>query len=296
MNACPRCDRQLSTDAFVCGQCAISARKDLIEVAWFIRRIDSKRARRGSRLFIGGGSSPAETPLPYDTRVGRTFGPIQNGLVGWARIHNDQHFDHPQIPRGLAGVAEWLADHAEWASRQQWAFEAFECYASSREALKDLFDSPPDREAIGTCNAVDEHEYPCAEILSAVKGEEQHTCPKCGTVHNVKERRDSLLAQASDLTVTVAEAVKLLRTSDRDVHPRLVRAAIRFVPINTSGDRLELDKHGKVHRVSIFRLGAIRDALALYDEGGDTRKGINRAMRGQRDSEAATLSVRGIGV
>lgn len=277
-----RCSRIINDDAYVCKECVKEASKDLAEVAYFLRHIDEKRARITTNWRFGTVGRSPEVPLPYDPRVGKALGPIRNALTTWARIHQDEHPEHPMPPTDLTRTAAWLADFTEWDAGRPWAHDAFDQYQSAHEGLKKLFDIPPEREAIGTCGKELDDGTPCPEILAAEKGATTHTCPRCGHSHDVKDRREAMLDEADDFTVTIAEAVRMLRTTDRHhVSARLIRALVRYVPILDKGQQAERDITDRVQYASVYPLGAIRDALSIYDSDKERQREINRVMNGR---------------
>lgn len=280
MSEC-RCTRIMTDDAFVCRECARQAHKDLTQAAEFLQWVDEKRARVTSNWNNGTIGRSPDTPLPYDPRVGETLTPIRNTLTTWARTHQAEHPDHDHPPATLSALAQWLSEFTEWAAGKPWAHDAFDQYQAARLSLEKLFDIPADREAIGECSAQIDDDHQCAEILAAEKGATSHKCPKCGTIHDVKERREVMLGYAAELGVTVNESVRLLRTTDRtNVDPRTIRAIIRQVPIYSSGARTELDIKGRRRKVDVYPLGAIRDALDTFDTDRETQKAVRRIVRG----------------
>lgn len=88
---CPRCDRALTDNTFICDTCATEAAHDLTRAADFLHHIDDKRARKGSRLWTGGGRASAEQPLPYDPRVRHVAEPARRDLTRWARLIIREH-------------------------------------------------------------------------------------------------------------------------------------------------------------------------------------------------------------
>lgn len=292
---CPRCGRALHRDAFVCVTCGREARNDLLEVAYFLEHIDEKRARVKSTWRFGSAGRTAEHPLPFDARVAPVLQRVLSELARWATAATEQHPDRDRPPTAPARLAEWLADFTEWMTHQPWAHDAFEGCASAHETLRKLFDNPPEQEAIGTCGASLDEDTVCSELLAADKGAVTHRCPRCGAEHDVRTRREQLIDQAGDFTVTVTEAVRMLRTTDRQhVDARLVRALVRHIPIPSVATRSEVDIKGRPSRpVDTYRLGAIRDALDLMDSDRDTQKAVRRAMRGGRDTRPVTLSACG---
>lgn len=291
---CPRCSRALHRDAFACGTCAGEAHKDLLEVAYFLEHIDEKRARVKSTWRFGSAGRTTDRPLPFDARVAPALKRVLAELARWATATTQAHPDHDVPPKDPARLAEWLAEFTDWMTREPWAHDAFDGCAVAHETLKKLFDNPPEQEAIGTCGALLEDETTCTEVLAADKGAMVHRCPRCGAEHDVRQRREQLIDQAADFTVTVAEAVRMLRTTERQqIDARLVRALIRHVPIAPAAVREEVDIRGRRRPVDAYRLGAIRDALNLMEYDRETQKAVRRVMRGARDTSPATLNARG---
>lgn len=291
---CPRCGRAIRAEAFVCATCATEARRDLVEVAYFLEHIDEKRAGVRSTWRFGSAGRAAESMLPFDPRVRPTLQAVSRTLARWALLTRDRHPDHARPSASPARLAQWLAEHTEWMAHEEWAHDAFSGFADAHDRLKRLFDNPPEREAIGTCGAVFDDDTTCTELLAADKGATTHRCPRCGAEHDVRSRRDQMIDQAADFTVTVAESVRMLRTTDRQhVDARLVRALIRHVPIAPATVRVEVDIKGRRRPVDAYRLGAIRDALDLMEYDRDTQKAVRRVMRGARDTDPATLNARG---
>lgn len=280
------CGRRLSDAAYACRECVRTATTNLTRNTDLLDHIDDKRAKRGSRLWIGAPRPSADTPLPYDTRVRDVIVPITNELGTWARLHTEEHPDHEQLPTTLHETAVWLSRYTEWAATRPWALEAFDAYERMDQALTRLFDNPPETVALGECGS-DQGEWTCTQILAAEVGAALHKCPRCGHQHDVQERRGELLEQADDFTVTVKEAVNLLRVNGHKADGRLVRAIIRHVGIISSGNRVALDTQGRVQRpVPVYRLGAIREGLKMMDSEDD-RRAIKREMRGAPSGDVA---------
>lgn len=288
---CPRCDRQQAPDAFICKHCGDTIRAQLLNIAQLITGADEKRARVGSAWRHGTIGRSNERPLPYDPRVTDTIQPFTRWLAGWAKVIGEQRSATP--PTSDMSTILWVREFVQWATMQEWAEDLAVGVERAHRRITALFDIPPDREAIGACGAVlDDDGNTCKEILAAVKGDSTHTCPKCKTTHDVKERRDHLLERSKELSVTVAEAVSLLRTTgEREATPRLVRAVIRFVPIQSTGQRTEVDRNGRRRPpVDTYPLGAIRDGMDIYKNDPAARKRIKREATGKGDGNGVMLS------
>lgn len=106
---------------YACPHCVAELVDDLTAAADHLEHIDDKRARRGSRLWIGYSSPSAETALPYDARVSRVLDPIRNALTTWARLIIDEHqcrdlpepADTRHIQRAQAELDAWAKVTAE---------------------------------------------------------------------------------------------------------------------------------------------------------------------------------------
>lgn len=81
-----QCGRPIRAETFICPACLNALVIDLRDVSDHLRFVDDKRARRGSRVWIGRGTPSAETPLPFDTRVRKVLIPARNTLTTWARM------------------------------------------------------------------------------------------------------------------------------------------------------------------------------------------------------------------
>ena len=289
-NAC-RCSAPIADYRYACETCAAIAKADLTEAAPFLRWLDAKRARVGA-IRLDTGSPSAEQPLPYDARVTAIARPVINSLTTWARLHQEEHFDHPQPPVDLAELALWLAGSVEWAASRPWASDAFDEYQAALSEMRRLYDVPPDREAIGECGA-DLGERVCREFLTAEVGAERHACPHCGAEHDVRERRAELIKQAEDISVTVTEAVRLLRINGNTIDKRMIHAVIRVVGIPAS-DGLRQDRSGRWQRASLYRLGTLTDAIASLEHDGDRRRAVNRVRRGGGDGTDARMAASGV--
>lgn len=278
---CPACGQALPADAFVCRACTGKARTRLRDLADFLAWSDDKRARRGTNWRFGTIGRSPEVPLPYDPRVTKAVEPLTNWLIGWGRVIEDEA---GQVwPADPVALVLWLRERLTWIAGQEWALDFVQGVESAHAKLERLFDNPPDREAIGRCGADLPDGSACPEVMAAEKGAVQHECPRCGALHDVKARREEMLGQAADLTVTTAEAVRLLRVDGKDVDRRMIQALIRHVPIRSVGWRDETDVKGRKRRADVYPLGALRDGLALMERDDEARRAVKRAMRGGRD-------------
>lgn len=279
--ACPRCSRVMKGDAFACTECANTARTDLHTIAEFLPWCDDKRARRRSRLFIGSHIANAEQGLPFDPRVTRTLDPIRNNLTTWARLVLDESEGPTEPGDDLTGITLWLAGNCDWiATKRPWAHEAFTSFEANALALTRLFDRPPDKIYVGSCRA-DSGEYECREALYADSGASYVACPRCGTQHDVYERRQQLAGAVDSYLGTAREISRLLRlTLGEYVNERMIRAYARHGLIQPRGTRREYDKHGRPHDATLWRIGAVREAAAVMERDPEVARDVRRLARG----------------
>lgn len=174
----------------------------------------------------------------------------------------------------LAAVASWLADHMEWVAHQPWAGDICQHATDARTKLQELFDNPPETVALGTCGNVhdtdDEGRITCAHILSAPVGNLQHQCPRCGHIHDVHARRLDLLRQADDLSVTMADAAKLLRVVGLDVSRQTVHRIVTHFGIESTSTST-----GPGRPAKRYPLGIVRESALEYLANRDTRKKVD---------------------
>lgn len=285
MSKCPRCDRILSADAFICRECVKTARKDLRTIAEFASWADDKRARIGSTWSVGGGSRASETPIPYDPRVTRVLTPIHNDLTTWARIVWDEAPSGPdeqQPSMTTTGVACWLVAYCAWFATTEHAELAFPTWERARGNLERLFDHPPERVYLGRCNC-DTDFGPCPESLYVEVGEmpAQITCPRCFGTVVVDERREELAVGVENYLGTTRELSRLLSlVLGESASSRMLWAYAKHGLIQPHGTRVEFDKLGRPRPVPTYRVGEVREAARMMATDEAKRKAIRRVMRG----------------
>lgn len=275
---CPECGGALPQDAYVCRTCVHDVRKSLLSIAFLLPHADAKRARLGTNWKDGTIGRAAETPLPFDPRVTDTIRAFTNWLTGIARIIEDH--TNETWPAEPVQLVLWVRERAQWTAKQEWATDVTAGVKAAHDKFHHVFDIPPETYAIGQCMAEHDDGNVCREYLAAPAREGIHKCPKCGQQHDVMRRRAELIAQSGDLHVTADEATRLLRIDGKDVDVRTVRAVIRQVPIREGSKRPVRDIKGRVRQVSVYQLGAIRDAVNLLADDPDMRRAVNRIKRG----------------
>lgn len=278
IHPCPECAHPLPQDAFVCRGCVDEARRQILNVAFFMTQADDKRARRSTTWKFGTvGRSPVD-PLPFDPRVTGAIAPFVNALVTTARMAEDETGE--TWPASEIQLALWVRERALWASRQEWAVHFIREMRHGHARVVRAFDIPPDTYAIGKCLADLDDGSVCNEYLAAPAREGFHKCPKCGNQHDVAKRRAALLEQAASLTVTVQEAVRLLRLDGMSVDSRTLWAVVRHVPIQPAGDRPVRDIRGRTRQVSVYPLGKVREAVAALAGDREMQREVGRLKRG----------------
>lgn len=263
---CLSCERPAGQDRFICPACIADTRSRLDDISDFALWADDKRARRGSRMWVGGSRPSAETPLPFDPRVSNILGPVRNNLTTWARVIAEEAPDVDPIPTDTDEIAAWIGEACEWAATKQWAGDMAHDIEHGQRRLAELFDNPPERAYAGTCGSEGEYGV-CTEPLYVEQAGADTapviTCPRCGRHHEVRERRDALAVAVDGYLGTAAEISSLLKIvlGEAAGHSTIRRYAQKGL-IQEHGKRLSLDDMGRVVHTPTYRIGEVRDALA----------------------------------
>lgn len=263
---CLSCDKPASQDRYICQTCVADTRRRLDDISDFTLWADDKRARRGSRLWVGGSIPSAETPLPFDPRVSEVTGPVRNNLVTWARVIEEEVRGLDPIPDDTDEIAAWIGEACEQVAGKQWAGDMVHDIEHDQRRLSALFDNPPDKAYAGSCGSEGE----CGTCTEPLYVEHDNgvtrphlDCPRCGARHDTRDRRDALAAGVSDYLGTIAEITPLLKIVLGEAASRatLYRHAEKG-RIVARGMRLSMDSMGRIVQTPTFRIGEVREAIA----------------------------------
>jgi hypothetical protein len=261
---CPRCDRPIHDQAYICGPCGSRLAKDLAAVVAIAGEAWTTIARQAAN-GAGSGRS-AEKPLPFSWEAADATDSASNVLITWAR-HIAEERGIPWMPppsvqgplcanracRGCASIAasrrrlhpmswiaRWLREQLDWLRHRREATEAFDELHDACRLLVRTVDRPPVRWYAGPCDG-------CTLDLYAMPGAAKVRCRECGTDHDAEARKMWLLECAEDLLAHAALVAKALTALGYPVAEATVRSY--------------------AHRGRILEKGRDEQARALYRVG-----------------------------
>lgn len=252
---CPRCDRPIHDQAYLCGGCGDRLSRDLADVAKIAGEAWTTIARQAANGAHHGRS--AEKPLPFSWEAADATDSGANTLTTWARHIAEERGTVLTVPAGqhpLARVAGWLGarEQLDWLRHRPEADEAFDELTDACQLLVRTVDRPPVRWYAGPCDG-------CTLDLYAMPGANTARCRECGTAHDAQARKAWLLDQADALLATATLVARALTALGHRVTPEAVRKW---------AERGRIVAHGIDHRGHpTYRVGEVR-ALA---ESADRR-------------------------
>lgn len=198
----PCCGRPRHADFVICVHCAWLLEKALGDVPALSDDLDltlSRQTASGAR----NGSRSSNKPLPFDTNASEVGWLLRNTLVGWVRDLCEAHTE--------PGPPDTCGDMARWLLARLWRLQAHpaanevvsEVLAAVGEARRAI-DRPAERVYAGACQVPHEG-VACDQPLYARLGRTVITCPKCGTGHDLQDRRERMAAELDGMLMTVRE-------------------------------------------------------------------------------------------
>lgn len=281
-------------DAFACTRCRDTARGTLTHIADLMAAIDEKRARvrtnwavsniktskpavkwrvtsGESQTFGARSGFAASSSVSFDPRVTRVADRAKNALFGSVRMLNAEGWDSDP---GAAGYARWLSRNVEAIRMRPGATEEFAAFEAIKGDLFALFDNPPDTLYLGRCSS-DTEFGPCAEALyveNVLPMREAVTCQHCQAEHVVAERRKELLTGVEDYLGTAKEISRLLRNlAGKDVSKQAISRYVQMGKLAQMGKRIEWDRSGRRVEAATYRIGAVRDLVAVLERDRSDR-------------------------
>jgi len=226
VNEC-RCGRPLRDTLTVCDTCADQLATALGDVPWLDDELETSITRQRA-LPTEGGARTAETPLPWHEKASETRRHLRALLVSWTRLCDEEAVAHQSpaddLPADtLPAISRWLMWRVDGLARHDAGPDAVDEITDAVAACRFVIDRRPDRWYAGPCVAEGDG-GPCAADLYARASTGVVECRECGSVYDVAERREWLLAEAHDRladAATVARAVSWLGTAP--LTPALVR-------------------------------------------------------------------------
>lgn len=203
-------------------------------------------------------------------------------IVAWARIHMEQrpqlhgptcntpclHTTCADIHRRtwptntIPSMTHYLARQHRWTITQTWAPLMLDELCDIERRLRRLVDIPASKWYAGRCMVPNQDGVACDAELYASTERGTIDCPMCGIEHDVADRRDYLLEQASDMLVTASTAaVALAAWTDYDGDPgRLTKRISEWrergrLEVQDVTSLVGRDRH-------LYRLGDIQVLLA----------------------------------
>lgn len=274
---CQNCGRACN-DGYACTTCAADARKHLWSIGYLLGHVDTKRAKLGSRVAIGGGLSRSrETPLPYDPRITTALVPVKAALLGSAQIINER--------RGVeADTTNWqrlafhVGTHANLLRTLTEGPSEFDTYRDLAARLDKVFDRPPDTLYLGQCGHTpeDENGKPCEAYVYVERTRSLPpfaTCPACEATIDVMERRDYFTDQVKLYQATMRELVELAPLFLEDGVPRsMLWEWTRHGHLLARGHRLEMNALGAWREIPTYRIGDLEGARVSWEQAKEDRR------------------------
>lgn len=284
-----RCQQLVPPGMVVCGAHADQLALELLGVSSLLNALEDAHGK-GQRFSVGSTSTAAldEAPVPFNRVAGDARAELLAALTTAAdRIAEEreqfQAFNSDRaIGPWLARQVPWLRAHAEGAERVGYLLDVL--YQASR-----VVDRPPDRVYLGPCvghiGVDDGSEVRCTEELYAVESRPEFTCPRCGWIYQLAERRAHLLGLTTGLQLGATDCARALAGLGLDVTASRVRdyASRHLIePVE--------DQYGNAVRVRGHAVYLVADVLAVveriaHERGRDTS--VVDSLRRMVDGRAA---------
>ena len=158
----------------------------------------------------GGGTGSSEPKLPISETVLEASQVLRNVLVTWARITMEERHVPPPTEDTIPALVAYLTYHSEWLGRHPVGEEAEDEIADAIANLERLTDQPSATVFAGRCPE-------CGGAIYGKEGRTAATCTVrdehdevCGTIVNVDEGRQQLLARAASMFASAADIAAIL--------------------------------------------------------------------------------------
>ncbi|MEV6226861.1 hypothetical protein AB0L88_03070 [Saccharopolyspora shandongensis] len=210
--------------AFVCRSHADQLAAALATVADLAVDLDitiARQAATGQRI----GGRCAERPLPYHDAASEVRRDLHATLATWTRDLWETNGPRREVPTGetapdgtpqtvavlepldladtLPEIAAWLLRHPSWIAWHPAAGELIDELLDAIARAWRVVDLPPELAYCGPCSD-------CETDLYARPQRDVVTCRECATVHEVADRRATMLKAARGRMLTAAECARAL--------------------------------------------------------------------------------------
>lgn len=216
---------------------------------------------------LGGGGVPtaggSEPPMLFHEAASRLASVARNTVSTWARDHAERH-PNLTMPGTHAAAAGWLALFPALLAEHPAAGEMHRDIVSLVRRIRSVIDRPPQRRFLGQCSARITEDELCPVDVYAGPQDSVVQCPKCGAVHDVRDRQDRMLAVVDEQLATATEASRALSALDVECTAAMIRRYAHRGKLDPHPPHpLDLRKHPR------YRIGDIRKLLAeVASEGG----------------------------
>lgn len=284
-----RCQQLVPPGMVVCGSHADQLALELLGASSLLNALEDAHGK-GQRFSAASASTgnPDEAPVPFNRRAGDARTELLTALTMAAdRIAEEREqfkaFNSDRaIGPWLARQVPFLRAHPEGAERVEYLLDVL------GQAAR-VVDRPPDRVYLGPCvghvGVDDGSEVRCTEELYAVESRPEFTCPRCGWIYQLAERRAHLLGLTTGLQLGATDCARALAGLGLDVTASRVRdyASRHLIePVE--------DGEGNAVRVRGHAVYLVADVLAVveriaHERGRDTS--VVDSLRRMVDGRAA---------
>ncbi|MEU4386783.1 hypothetical protein [Promicromonospora sp. NPDC023805] len=284
-----RCQQLVPPGMVVCGWHADLLALELLGVSSLLNALEDAHAK-GQRFSVGSTSTgnPDEAPVPFNRRAGDARAELLTALTTAAdRIAEER--EQFQAFNSDRAIGPWLARQVPFLRAHHEGAERVEYLLAVLGQAARVVDRPPDRVYLGPCvghiGVDDGSEVRCTEELYAVESRPEFTCPRCGWIYQLAERRAHLLGLTTGLQLGATDCARALAGLGLDVTASRVRdyASRHLI------EAVE-DKYGNAVRVRGHAVYLVADVLAVveriaHERGRDTS--VVDSLRRMVDGRAA---------
>jgi len=226
---CGGCGK-MTAAGFLCTECVGRIRTILLDVPYMLDELRVALSRT-ARFTTGGGGSTGETPLPFNDSATRARAALTNTVLQWQAKYAD-HLNPRSVPANVqppyrlaepvrhphpTKAALWIDDRIATQGVARWVLAPamLRSLKSAHDKVVKAITPPPLRWYAGQCGdwyvpADGGPAVQCTHDLYADDRNGVMQCPHCGAIHQVYDRRATLLKEAEGSLVTAVEAAQAI--------------------------------------------------------------------------------------